>query len=148
MTLTRLSNAEVAIFQLDDALTLYLEDRKLVSAITLAGAAEEILGRLCETEGKPSSLSRHAEFARDLYLHVRPLFPYPSDVDPGTKPFVKLRNETKNRLKHFVSDDSIEVDLEEAAGRLIAHAVENYQCLFGYETAKMREFQRKRLKLN
>lgn len=49
MTLTKL---EVAVRQLDMAIRLFLEGDYL-SSLTLAGAAEEILGKLCERGGKP-----------------------------------------------------------------------------------------------
>ena len=49
MTLTKL---EVAARQLDVAIRLFLEGDYL-SSLTLAGATEEILGRLCEREEKP-----------------------------------------------------------------------------------------------
>ena len=48
MTLTKL---EVAVHQLDVALRLFIEGDYL-SSLTLAGAAEEILGKLCEREEK------------------------------------------------------------------------------------------------
>ena len=120
--------------QLDVALTFYLEDRELVSSITLAGAAEEILGKLCEQSGKASSLSRHAESARDLHLHLMGLFPQVFRSDPGTKAFVNLRNQTKNELKHLISGSPIEADFQDKAGRLIADALKNYRTLGGRES--------------
>ena len=147
MPVVRLSKIDIAVSQLNVALTFYLEDRELVSAITLAGAAEEILGKICEQKGKPSSLSRHAESARSLHLHLKSLFPEVFTHDPGTKTFVNLRNETRNELKHLISGKAIDVDLNEKAGRIIAHAVENYRNIFGRETLKMRQFQTKRLRL-
>lgn len=47
-----LTKLEVAVHQLDTAIRLFLEGDHL-SSLTLAGAAEEILGRLCKREGKP-----------------------------------------------------------------------------------------------
>ena len=52
MTFQRLTKADIALSQLNMALSFYLGGRELVSAITLAGAAEEILGKLCERSGK------------------------------------------------------------------------------------------------
>jgi hypothetical protein len=137
----------IAVSQLNVALTFYVEDRELVSAITLAGAAEEILGKLCERAGKASSLSRHAESARELHLHLKSLYPQLFRHDPGTKPFVDLRNKTRNEMKHYISGHPLNIDLKDKAARLIAHAVENYRTLGGRETQKMRQFQCKRLKL-
>jgi len=119
----------------------------LISAITLAGAAEEILGKLCEKQGKTSSLLRHAESARSLHRHLASRFPDLFGPDPGTRPFVDFRNKTRNELKHLMSGGPVDVDLREKAARLIAHAVENYRALSGRETPKMRQFQRRRLGL-
>ena len=66
--------------------------------------------------------------------------------DPGTKPFADLKNKSRNELKHLIAGTPIEFDLEAQAARLLARAVENYRNLFGVETPKMREFQRKRLR--
>ncbi|MGA2658601.1 MAG: hypothetical protein ABSH34_13945, partial [Verrucomicrobiota bacterium] len=125
MCLIRLSKLDAAVSQLNVALTFYLEDRELVSAVTLAGAAEEILGKLCEQKGMPSSLSRHVESARSLHLHLKSSFPAMFTHDPQTRAFVNIRNETRNELKHPNSGDPIDVDLHDKAGRLIADAVEN-----------------------
>ncbi len=51
MPLTNLTKWDIALSQLNQAINFYLEDRDLVSATTLAGAAEEILGQLCEGRG-------------------------------------------------------------------------------------------------
>ena len=58
MTLTKL---EIASRQLDTAMRLFLEGDYL-SSLTLAGAAEEILGRLCERAGKTVSAEAVAAF--------------------------------------------------------------------------------------
>jgi hypothetical protein len=42
------SKLGIATAQLDTAIALYLEGKHLISLITLAGAAEEILGKLAE----------------------------------------------------------------------------------------------------
>jgi hypothetical protein len=144
--MTRLTKFDIAVQQLDDAITFYLENRNLVSAVTLAGAAEEILSKLCEERGKPSSLSHHAESAHKLHQHLMGLFPGVFQHDPGLKAFIRLRNETRNEFKHLMSGNAIQVDLQDKAGRLIAHAVKNYSTLVGYETEKMRQFQNERLK--
>ena len=52
MTSSNLTKLEVAVHQLDVAILLFL-DGDYLSSLTLAGAAEEILGKLCERAGKP-----------------------------------------------------------------------------------------------
>ena len=61
MTLNKL---EVATRQLDAAIRLFLEDDYL-SSLTLAGAAEEILGRLSEQAGLPVAVDQIVEFHWD-----------------------------------------------------------------------------------
>jgi hypothetical protein len=60
MTLTKL---EVAVHQLDVAIRLFLSGDYLAS-LTLAGAAEEILGSLCKRAGKPVAI----DFIVDYHL--------------------------------------------------------------------------------
>jgi len=57
----------IAIRQLDHALDLYLKRGDLVCALTLAGAAEEILGCLAAAAGKEPSLKRLALRKRALF---------------------------------------------------------------------------------
>lgn len=56
-TVVTLSKLDIATAQLDTAMGLYLEGRDLISAITLAGAAEEILGKLAEKAGTQSAFN-------------------------------------------------------------------------------------------
>jgi hypothetical protein len=132
---------EIALCQLELALGFYLRRRDFIACITLAGAAEEILGKLSRTQGKTASLERRAQQKHDLFKHL-----WPGRQDPGLKPFIALSNSTRNVMKHLITTDPILVDLEVEAGRLLARAVENYTLIFGAETAKMRQFQRQRLR--
>lgn len=58
LTLTKL---EVAVTQLDQAIRLFLEGDQL-SSLTLAGAAEEILGSLCKRAGQPVTIEQIIAF--------------------------------------------------------------------------------------
>lgn len=52
----------LGIEQLDVALELFLEERSYVAALTLAGAAEEILGKALDFQNRTNALSRwHAQ---------------------------------------------------------------------------------------
>jgi hypothetical protein len=136
----RLTPKQIALTQLERALDLYLSGSDLVSAITLAGAAEEILGKLVRRLDKTPSLELRAERKRRTFRAL-----WPNRPDPGTKPFIKLANQSRNAMKHLITTEPIEVDLNLEAGKLLARAVDNYSLLFGRETPKMRTFQRKRL---
>lgn len=89
MTLTKL---EVAVFQLDVAIRLFLEG-DLLSSLTLAGAAEEILGKLCERGGETVTSEAIITF------HWR-------DTDPALtekerrKLLLKVMNRARNAAKH------------------------------------------------
>ena len=50
-----LTKQDIAILQLEDAIDLFLA-RKWISAVTLAGAAEEIFARLLNLGSKPSAV--------------------------------------------------------------------------------------------
>ena len=138
MTTSRLTKSDIALSQLDVALSFYLQGREFVSAITLAGAAENLLGNLCEKNGLQSSLQRRVNSVRCVCKQL-----WKIEVD--SKPLVTLRNKARDELKHLRSGIPVDFDLEYEAGRLLARAVENYSTVFGRETQKMREFQRKRL---
>ena len=49
-----LTKAEIARFQLEDAIELFLAGKR-ISAVTLAGAAEEIFSRLLNLQGEAST---------------------------------------------------------------------------------------------
>ena len=122
MNITRLTKIDIAVSQLRFAISLFMEDRELIAAVTLAGAAEEILGRLAAQAGLTPALTRRAEGARALHKHLW-------KSDPGAKPFVELKNKTRNELKHLVAGSPIDVDLREETMRMLDRAVENYRLL-------------------
>ena len=141
MSPTTLTPQEIALLQLEKALKLYLGGEELVCAITLAGAAEEILGKLAYANGKTPSLERRVNHKMGLFKAI-----FPNKPIPLKKVFVYLSNQSRNAMKHLTTTTPITVDLEQEASRLLARAVENYVLLFGRETPHMRRFQAKRLK--
>jgi len=122
-----ISKTDIAKEQLEHAITLYLSRENLVCAITLAGAAEEILGCHCREQGKASSLDRHKDECCDLYNHLKSSYPpfqhLPTLEQKDSNDFVNQRNKTKNELKHYELTtgltDPIEVNLERDARQLI-----------------------------
>ena len=136
----RLTKLDVAISQLRLAISFFLEERELVSAITLAGAAEEILGKLAVQAGLTPALTRRTEGTRALFKHLW-------KSDPGIKPFVDLKNKTRNELKHLVSGAPVEVDLLEEAMRMLDRAVENYRLLHARRDPQVAAYERKRLQV-
>jgi hypothetical protein len=131
-TYTRVS---LAVEQLDLALMLVLEMRSYASALTLAGAAEEILGRALVIAGKDNSLKRKYESIATFHeaLHREPL---------KWSMFVDDENRARNAVKHLRSpdDENVTVDLEHAALWMIFRACDNFERLGLAQTERMFQF--------
>lgn len=123
MTSVTLTAGQIAERHLLAALRLWKEG-DFLSALTLAGAAEEILGkRLRASDQKPSF-----EQLRDLMVAV-------SDVE-GSKTMMPnvaadLINRRKNEIKHYSGDEPLVLDLREEASEILDRAIDNYQRLNG-----------------
>lgn len=121
MELVRLTKFEVAEKQLAKAIELFCAQEPL-PAITLAGAAEEILGKLVKDGGGVNALEEEIKDRCDLYLVV---FNCPGEP----KDFATLMNNPRNELKHLMSGNPLELNLEEEAVNLIQRAIDNFQKL-------------------
>ena len=113
-----LSQAQLAISQLEDAVALFLDERSYASSTTLAGAAEEILGKLLESKGIENVLEWQWGMAKVIYE----LF---EDGTDERKTFNDESNRAKIVLKHFVEDGIESIDWEDAAVKMIIRANEN-----------------------
>ena len=111
---------DLATEQLEVALSLFLDKASYAGAITLAGAAEEILGMALKRSGKASMLDWKLEQTNVTYpfLHGKPI---------NRREFIAQENKTRNALKHFNSgdDESITLDLEYSAWWMLVRACEN-----------------------
>lgn len=102
-TITKL---DVAIHQLNVAIRLFLDGDYLAS-LTLAGAAEEILGRLCERNGKPMAV----DFIVDYHL---------KDTDQTLpekerrKILLSVLNKPRNAAKHANDPNEATFDVDQA----------------------------------
>jgi hypothetical protein len=121
MELVRLTKFEVAKKQLVKAVELFCAQEPL-PAITLAGAAEEILGKLVKDGGGTNALEEEVKDRCDLYQTV---FGCPGEP----KEFSTLMNNPRNELKHLMSGNELELNLEEEAVNLIQRAIDNFQKL-------------------
>jgi hypothetical protein len=84
----RLTKLDAAVHQLNAGIRLYLAG-DAISALTLAGAAEEALGALCQARGQKNAL-------QFLHLWAKENL----DPDAAWKVFVAGMNEVRNALKH------------------------------------------------
>jgi hypothetical protein len=131
-----LSKVQIAEHQLEAAIGLYLDQDDFVSAITLAGAAEEILGKLLERQGRKHSVASFAESCVRVGLHL-------FDEPWTTKHFVEMQTFFRNGLKHITDGEPITIP-RVAAEEIIGRAVDNLWALEGRETPAVRRYMESR----
>jgi hypothetical protein len=119
----KLTKIEIAKRQLLHANELFCAEKNIVSAITLAGAADEVLGKLVERNGAINALDQEVKDQCEMFESF-----FGHTADP--KIFRELENYARNHLKHIGSEETVELDLEQRAVDLIERAVKNYQKLY------------------
>jgi len=121
--------------QLDVALELFLSKRSLVSALTLAGAAEEILGQALKFRGKRTTLEfEHSAIEQvETFLRRQPFL---------WKDFINEKNRVRNAAKHMREQSEAEViaDLEDEALWMLVRACDNHKRLDLDSTSRIAEF--------
>ena len=132
------NRVDLATEQLDVALSL-LETKSFVSALTLAGAADEILGKMLSHSGKQNYLDCKYEVLGPILmrLHRMPL---------SKKDFIRYENRALIAVTRMASarTPSVTLDLEAAAHSMIVGALYNYDRLGLPRTARMLEFRNQR----
>ena len=124
MTSSTLSANEIAEHQLLAALKLWRK-KDYLSALTLAGAAEEILGKRLRKLGRQPSFDQ-------LKNQIVTAAKLQGDTDQGTENLVsELLNQSRNELKHYAGDESLSFDLRADAAEILDRAIANYQLLTG-----------------
>lgn len=131
--LPTLTKTEVAAHQLERALRVFLDEADYVCAITLAGASEEILGKLLEKSGKEHSLGSFVNACVAIGKNVH-------GEEWSLKVFVTMANEFRDGLKHYTDGQPITVP-REAAVEILNRAIDNYWSLTQQETPFMRRFR-------
>ena len=114
----KISKLDAATRQLDVAIDLFLSEKDPLAVITLAGAAEEILGVLAKNNGKDNMIDALKELDKKL---------------TGGRDFKILNNEVnglRNALKHAnnLDEDFIDYD-EDAPVAYLMRAIANYTIL-------------------
>jgi len=120
-----LTNLEIAECQIERAIALFFETEDYVSSLTLAGAAEEILGKLLNQEGKPHWLDDIASGSLEVLGYTDEDSDHP-EVRKSKKDIANLSNYYKNRLKHFNGDESMTFSVDYYAAEMIDRAISNY----------------------
>jgi len=123
-----MTKLDVAMNQLRTSVQLYNKGN-YISSITLAGAAEEILGKMAA-----KTANRNALLDEKVFLdQVAEMF---NKQKPILKKVIESRYRTKNELKHNdLGKDSVvrNVDFKFQAEELIIGAINNYMIIFDEE---------------
>ena len=132
---------EIAARQLETALQLYFDNSDFYSVITLAGAADEILGQILRASGKEPQLERIKEAVAAVYEQ---LWGQKADL----KSIADRANYARNALKHWSEGQPMVVDFnaEEEAKDMLERAISNYWSLYKNLTDAMLRFQREHLR--
>jgi len=122
----QVSKLDIAKRQLETAIDLHFTGGDYLAVITLAGAAEEILGKLLQRQGDRAMIDDLVELDREL---------------TGGRPFEEIRKEAngaRNSLKHAndPSEDQVTIDPGEAIA-MLARAIVNYAWLTKSATPSM-----------
>lgn len=115
---------DLAAEQLTTAFHIFLDGTSMASALTLAGAAEEILGQESERRDTSNAIGKMYD-TQKTFLEL--LYGKPVDLKSYRDEF----NYPRNAIKHFrdSKEHQIKVNLEDAALWMIVRAFSNYRLL-------------------
>jgi len=115
-----LEKKDIALIQLETACKLYSKGN-FVCAITLAGASEEIFGKIAKERTGINQIEDELNYLKNSYKSSN------KEV-PNDKELISRINKGKNSLKHNNSGVNkwIDIDFESEAVFLIVKAVKNY----------------------
>ena len=123
---------EIAEHQLNKSLQLFLVDKDYISAITLAGASEEILGKLLEARNIENALENWV----DTTLGFAKIF---GVSELNRKQVISDANYSRDSLKHIKDGDSVLVTKNDAI-QILERAIQNYIQLTGHFSSNIIEF--------
>jgi len=128
---------DLALRQLETALRLFYKGDDFASVITLAGAADEIFGKLLASSGKENSLESLKNAVAAIHQKL-----YGEPIDPSE--IASRANRAKNSLKHWDEGQPliVKLDLEQEAKDMLTRAIDNYWGLKETLTPSMERFQR------
>jgi len=140
MTIRAYYVEDLAHQQLETALRLFNEGQDFASVVTLAGAADEIFGKLLILAGHDNALEELKKAVAKIHLHL-----YGEPIDP--QEIADRANRAKNRLKHWDKGqpEIIQLDLAQEAKDMLFRATDNYWALREKLTPAMEQFQRETL---
>lgn len=130
---------QIALAQLETALRLFAEGSDYYAVITLAGAADEILGKRLESRGGVSALASLTRASVAIHQIVH-------GVPGSAQRYADRANLARNALKHLRAGgaDAVDLDIHEEAVDMLDRAISNYWELTSSLTPAMEEFERRR----
>jgi hypothetical protein len=130
---------KIAFTQLETALRLFAEGADYYSVVTLAGAADEIFGKLLQSRGKVSALASLTRASVAIHLTVH-------GVQGSEKEFANRANLARNALKHLEAGGAqeVELDIHQEAVDMLDRAISNYWALTDSLSPAMESFERQR----
>ncbi|KUJ75283.1 hypothetical protein AVO42_08090 [Thiomicrospira sp. XS5] len=125
-----LNKVDIAIQQIERAINLFLDEQDYISSFTLAGAADEVLGKMVENEGLSSSYLGISALMNGIHKEM--------DREPYTnKEFNSLANGARNHLKHLSGSEIVRIDPRQEACNMLYRAICNFKVLKSEGTEKM-----------
>lgn len=133
MAKARFHKSDIAKYQLETAVRLFLHGLDRSSVITLAGASCGILDRLVRNAGKEPFVDYACRVHRELIGYTPKRRSYSHQIDKRLGVIAH---------KHLAQDDSatVELDLEKMAFDALARALADYVTLNGQEEPFVRTF--------
>jgi len=132
-TQQRLTKRRLALIQLERAVKLLEDDVDPVCALTLAAAAEEILGQIAKHKSGRNALEDSADYLATVYDWAK--VPRPS-----RKTLFHRHNRLRNELKHNDKGKNswVQADYQFEAEEFLLRAVRNYCFAFNCLPASKR----------
>lgn len=127
----------IALEHLEEALRMYLDEKSYFAAITLAGAAEETLGKLAKHQGKENSIESLKRAACQIHERL-----FGETIEPAA--IADRANYARNRLKHVNPgvEPLVTINAEEEARDMLNRAIDNYWLVMEQLSPAMERFQR------
>lgn len=132
-----LAKHDVALIQLNDAIALFTRERFL-AALTLAGAAEEILGKLLVRKGELPAVKESTAAIERLRAETG----LSLGGDASERDLIDGWNQARNAAKHLVGaeDQPLTLNLCDEAYWMVRRAIANAQKL-GHRVAAAQDFE-------
>lgn len=129
------SRIDLAVEQLEIALRLFLKKESFVSALTLAGASEEILGKQLTFQSEETTLDSE-------FITIKPVREHLDKEEFLWKSFIGEKNRVRNAAKHMrdKTQATVFADIEDEALWMIVRACDNYNRLGLAPTSAMTDF--------